>query len=155
MLRKRSCRKIKIKFNHDSTKKKKVIDAAVIDLKRELEAKSDQIKALKEAYPDDVWVIKSKKVLGTVEFELVQVPSGKFWMGARGDDDNHLQDERPRHQVELTKSYWMTTTLITQSLFEEVLGDNPSKFRGARKPVENVSWLDAIRFVTNFQRDKI
>ena len=48
MLRKRFYRKIKTKFNLDLTKKKKVIDAAVIDLKRELEAKSDQIKALQK-----------------------------------------------------------------------------------------------------------
>ena len=52
--------KVQSRFNEE----KKVIDAAVIDLKRELEAKSDQIKTLKEAYPDDVWVIKSKKVFG-------------------------------------------------------------------------------------------
>ena len=76
-------------------------------------------------------------------------------MGARGDDENHLQDERPRHQVRFNQeNFWMLTTLVTQNLYEEVMGDNPSKFRGSRKPVENVSWLHAINFVTNCQNDR-
>ena len=44
----------------------------------ELESKSDQITALKEAYPDDVWVIKSKKVMGSIEFGWYKFPVGSF-----------------------------------------------------------------------------
>ena len=35
---------------------------------------------------------------------------------------------------------------VTQELYEKVMGENPSHFKGERKPVENVSWYDAIVF---------
>ncbi|MGB1016544.1 MAG: formylglycine-generating enzyme family protein, partial [Nannocystaceae bacterium] len=50
-------------------------------------------------------------------------------------------DERPRHQVRLTQGYWMGETPVTQALWTEVMGDNPSRFKGdAKRPVEEVTW---------------
>ena len=49
-------------------------------------------------------------------------------MGARSDEDSAGADERPRHQVEITQSFWVSSYLVTQSLFEEVMGKNPSKY---------------------------
>ena len=34
----------------------------------------------------------------------------------------------------------------TQELYEKVMGTNPSRFRGSNRPVENVSWCDAVLF---------
>ena len=40
----------------------------------------------------------------------------------------------------------MGQTQVTQALWEEVMGGNPSKFEGAQRPVETVSWFNAVRF---------
>ena len=37
-------------------------------------------------------------------------------------------------------------TEVTQAQFEEVMNDNPSFYKGTNKPVERLSWWDAIRY---------
>ncbi len=44
------------------------------------------------------------------------------------------------------KNFEMSKTEVTQKLYESVMGENPSKFKGENNPVENVSWYDAISF---------
>jgi hypothetical protein len=43
-------------------------------------------------------------------------------------------------------SFWIQTTPVTQDLYQEVMGTNPSSFEGEKQPVENVSWWDALHF---------
>jgi len=58
-----------------------------------------------------------------------------------GDDD-----ERPRHRVRISQPFLMGQTQVTQELWEAVMGVNPSHFKGAKQPVERISWYDAVRF---------
>ncbi|MDB4625088.1 formylglycine-generating enzyme family protein [Rubripirellula sp.] len=74
-----------------------------------------------------------------MEFKLI--PAGTFTMGdASGEDD-----ETP-HEVTLTKPFKMGIHEVTQAQYEQVMGVNPSKFKGANNPVEMVSWEDAVEF---------
>lgn len=43
-------------------------------------------------------------------------------------------------------NFEISKTEVTQKLYESVMGENPSKFKGENNPVENVSWYDAIYF---------
>ena len=43
-------------------------------------------------------------------------------------------------------SFRIASTETTQELWRSVMGNNPSAFKGNSRPVENVSWLDAVRF---------
>jgi formylglycine-generating enzyme required for sulfatase activity len=79
---------------------------------------------------------------GTVPAGFVRVEGGTFRMGsANGGDD----DERPVHTVTLT-SFYMGKYEVTQKEWVEIMGANPSHFKGDTLPVEQVSWHDAIEY---------
>jgi formylglycine-generating enzyme len=71
---------------------------------------------------------------------------GKFMMGSPKDElerfDNEIQ-----HEVILSKGFWLAETTCTQGLWEIVMGENPSHFRGRDRPVEEVSWDDCHEFI--------
>ena len=41
---------------------------------------------------------------------------------------------------------WCSDHEVTQAEYQSIMGENPSKFSGSNKPVENVSWYDAIMY---------
>ena len=68
---------------------------------------------------------------------LVEIPSGEI----------SLRDDRTKQEWnEAIDSFYMSKYLVTQDLFQEVTNRNPSTFRGNRRPVETVSWLDCVKF---------
>ncbi|MFN6155601.1 MAG: SUMF1/EgtB/PvdO family nonheme iron enzyme [Dolichospermum sp.] len=94
-----------------------------------------------------------KEELGrNTTLEMVSIPNGNFIMGSlscEGDDD-----ERPQHQV-IVPAFFMGKYPITQLQWRTIaalppvqqeLHPNPSKFKGANLPVENVSWYEAVEF---------
>jgi formylglycine-generating enzyme len=56
-------------------------------------------------------------------------------------------DDEVQHEVVLTYGYWLGETPLTQALWEAVMGANPSRFKGADRPVETVCWDDSLAFV--------
>jgi formylglycine-generating enzyme required for sulfatase activity len=82
-----------------------------------------------------------------VRQRLRWIPPGRFWMGASPDDRDALDWESPRHEVHLTRGYWLFDTPCTQALWQAVMGTNPSHFKGEERPVERVSWEDCQRFI--------
>ena len=46
----------------------------------------------------------------------------------------------------------MGETQVTQALWEAVMGNNPSEFKGGERPVEHVSWNDCQEFIRNLNR---
>ena len=83
--------------------------------------------------------------LGGVEVPLRWCPGGSFKMGSPLSEPGRSADE-DQVGVELTRGYWLGETEVTQGLWERVMGMNPSQFKGARRPVENVSWEEANEF---------
>ena len=63
-------------------------------------------------------------------------------MGSPESEFGRGDDEGPTHEVELTQGFWMAEVPVTQRLWEAVAGSNPSKFKGADRPVEYVRWSD-------------
>ena len=74
-----------------------------------------------------------------VSFTMVRVPGGTFTMGST--DEYAGDDEKITHSVTLS-DYYIGETEVTQALWEAVMGSNPSYFKGAKLPVEKVSWED-------------
>lgn len=73
-------------------------------------------------------------------------PAGEFMMGSPDDEDERSYDEF-QHKAILTRGFWLMETPATQALWKSVMGDNPSKFKGDDRPVENVSWEDCQVFI--------
>ena len=77
--------------------------------------------------------------------ELLAMPAGRFLMGSLADEPGRAEDEL-RHEVELTRSFYVARTPVTQALWRAVMGNAPSYFLGDNLPVDQVSWIDAVVF---------
>ena len=86
------------------------------------------------------------------EQRLRWMAPGEFTMGSPQDEPECLNDER-QHQVLLTRGFWLSETACTQALWQAVMGENPSHFRGKERPVEGVSWEDVQHFLTRIHED--
>ena len=75
------------------------------------------------------------------------IKSGKFMMGSPEKEKDRSNDET-QHEVTLTRGYWLADTTCTQAFWQKVMGENPSHFKGPEKPVERVSWEDAMKFIS-------
>ncbi|NEO15186.1 MAG: formylglycine-generating enzyme family protein [Moorea sp. SIO3F7] len=85
---------------------------------------------------------------------MVAIPGGTFEMGSPETEEGHSNSESPQHQVTV-KSFFMGKYQVTQAQWQAVaaltqvnreLKPNPSYFKGEDRPVEGVSWYDAVEF---------
>ncbi|AFY52640.1 hypothetical protein Riv7116_0025 [Rivularia sp. PCC 7116] len=89
-----------------------------------------------------------------VELEMVLIKGGTFTMGAPEDEEGSTDDERPQHQVtvptffmgkyQVTQAQWKAVAKLPE--VERELKAEPSNFKGDNRPVEKVSWYDAVEF---------
>ncbi|MEG3940396.1 bifunctional serine/threonine-protein kinase/formylglycine-generating enzyme family protein [Microcoleus sp. S36b_A3] len=94
---------------------------------------------------------------GTV-MEMVSVPGGTFLMGSQKDRGD--SDEKPQHSVTLA-AFYIGKFPVTQSQWNAVaalpeikmfLNPEPSRFKGVNRPIENVSWYEAVEFCARLSR---
>jgi formylglycine-generating enzyme required for sulfatase activity len=86
--------------------------------------------------------------VGGVSFTMIFVEGGTFTMGATSEQSIYAYDwEKPAHSVTLS-DYYIGQTEVTQSLWQKVMGSNPSYYKGGNRPVENVSWNDCQTFIS-------
>lgn len=86
-----------------------------------------------------------------VEVRLRWIRPGPFTMGSPAGELGRWADEGPQHRVSLPVGFWLGETAVTQALWQAVMGKNPSRFQGARRPVESVSWEDCQAFCAKVQ----
>lgn len=85
--------------------------------------------------------------VGNVSFNMIRIEHGSFMMGATPEMKAPGDAEKPVHEVTISKDYYMGETQVTQALWQAVMEDNPSRFKGDDNPVEYVSWNDCQEFI--------
>ena len=83
-----------------------------------------------------------------ITIDMVKVEAGTFMMGATSEMQNPWDDEKPVREVILTNDYYIGKYEVTQSLWQAVMGTNPSYFKGDNLPVEQVSWDNCLEFIS-------
>jgi formylglycine-generating enzyme required for sulfatase activity len=89
-----------------------------------------------------------------VAITMLQIPAGEFLMGSPQSEEERSDFEGPQHQVKL-QSFFLGQTPVTQAQWKVVAGwpkvavdlnPTPSRFKGDIRPVEQVSWEEAMEF---------
>ena len=81
------------------------------------------------------------------------IQPGSFVMGSPEEENGRYDDETP-HQVNLSQGYWLADTACTQALWQAVMGNNPSQFKGENRPVDSVSWNDVQQFIETLNQQQ-
>ena len=94
-------------------------------------------------------------ITGDVLLEMVSIPGGTFLMGSPENEPNRSSQESPHHEVTV-EPFFMGRYPITQIQWQFVaelmprvnreLRPSPSRFSGSTRPVERVSWDEAVEF---------
>ncbi len=80
--------------------------------------------------------------------EMVYIQGGEFIMGCDSLGD---ADESPAHKV-VVKPFFIGKYEVTQEEWVSIMKRNPSKFKGKKRPVECISWDDALLFITRLNQ---
>ncbi|EDX75957.1 conserved domain protein [Coleofasciculus chthonoplastes PCC 7420] len=90
-----------------------------------------------------------------VMLEMVAIPGGTFLMGSPKTEEGHTENESPQHRVTV-QPFFMGKYPVTQVQWQaianlpqvnKVLDPDPSRFKGANRPVERISWYEAVEYV--------
>jgi formylglycine-generating enzyme required for sulfatase activity len=80
-----------------------------------------------------------------VSSSMVRINGGTFTMGSPASEPGRFDNEGPQHSVTVS-SFYMGKYEVTQREWREVMGNNPSNFKGDDLPVEQVSWYDVVEY---------
>ena len=89
--------------------------------------------------------VMTENIGNGVSLEMVKIPGGRFLMGSPETEAGRSYNEGPQHYVNVPE-FFMGKYTVTQAQWQAVMGNNPSRFKGKNRPVENVSWNDATKF---------
>ncbi|MEG4532094.1 SUMF1/EgtB/PvdO family nonheme iron enzyme [Microcoleus sp. D2_18a_D3] len=80
-----------------------------------------------------------------ITLEMVAIAGGSFVMGSPNTEEGRYDSEGSQRTVNISP-FFMGKYEVTQEQYQAVMGYNPSAYKGAKLPVEKVSWNDAVEF---------
>src|ERR1700689_4760558 len=100
-----------------------------------------------------------KEYTNSLGMKFVWIPPGSFMMGSPKEEkarEPYDGADESQHKVKLSKCFYMGVYTVTQEQWQEVMGNNPSKFKGEKNlPVDTVSWDDCQAFIKKLrEKDK-
>jgi len=87
-----------------------------------------------------------RRTRGRVQMEFVLIPAGEFQMGSPNDEKDRGDNEGPLHRVRITQPFYLAKYQTTQAQYQALTAKDSSHFKGAKNPVECVSWHDVVAF---------
>ncbi|MEG4518618.1 MULTISPECIES: formylglycine-generating enzyme family protein [unclassified Microcoleus] len=81
-----------------------------------------------------------------VVLEMVYIHGGTFMMGSSATQAGRYDGESSQQHQVTVPAFYVGKYPITQEQWQAVMGNNPSDFKGAKRPVESVTWNDAVNF---------
>jgi len=128
-----------------------------IEVRQEVSAESLIALATGKVSPPPIkWLTHEFDVVSIqiLKLEMESIPAGSFMMGAQKTEKDSNDDERPQHKVSvpdfmigiypITQAQWRFVATLPKVKTD--LEPDPSNFKGEDRPVEKVSWLDALEF---------
>jgi formylglycine-generating enzyme required for sulfatase activity len=98
----------------------------------------------------------------SIGLDMVLIPGGTFMMGSPDTELDRYDDEGPQHDVTvptlfmgkfpMTQAQWRVVA-ETYPQVKQDLDPDPANFKGDNRPVEQVSWLDAVEFCARLSRE--
>jgi formylglycine-generating enzyme required for sulfatase activity len=95
--------------------------------------------------PSETAEASGETLTNSIGMKFKLIPAGSFLMGSPDNEKGREKDE-VQHKVTLTQPFYLGIYEVTQEQYEKVMGSNPSKFKGAKLPVETVNWNEAQDF---------
>ncbi|WP_233455473.1 MULTISPECIES: formylglycine-generating enzyme family protein [Nostocales] len=134
-------------------------DAEKIKLERKLLKVSEEISQIDKAL-DELPLPLQQAQLKPIGLEMVAIPGGTFMMGSPREELQRRDNESPQHSVtvqpffmgkyQVTQAQWRFVAQLPQVNRE--LKSDPSRFKGDNRPVESVSWKDAVEFCSRLSQ---
>jgi formylglycine-generating enzyme required for sulfatase activity len=88
-------------------------------------------------------ILARPPIMNSIGMSLKLIPAGTFMMGSEDGE----ADEKPAHEVRITKPFYLGVTEVTNAQWQVVMGSEPpSRWKEADRPVEQVTWTDAVEF---------
>lgn len=96
-----------------------------------------------------------KEFTNSIGMKFVWIKPGSFMMGSPKEEKERFPNET-QHKVTLTKGFYMGVYAVTQEQWQQIMGNNPSFFKGEKNhPVDSVSWDDCQEFIKKLRaKDK-
>lgn len=89
--------------------------------------------------------------VNSIGMEFVAIPAGEFMMGRDPAREQGEASELPAHRVRVN-AFYLSRYEVTQAQFEAVMGYNRSRYRGPRRPADQVTWMQAQEFIAELNR---
>jgi len=137
---------LKVEAKRERLVKKLADKPKDIEAQKALMEVTDELRRLRSSDPSRRSARDSSLYLDLgsgVGMSLILIKPGPFLMGSAGSS---RAGEGPPRKVTLTKPFYMGKDEVTQEQYQAVMARNPSKFRGKKNPVEQVSWHGAVEF---------
>jgi formylglycine-generating enzyme required for sulfatase activity len=84
-------------------------------------------------------------ITNSVGMKLTCLPSGVYVMGSPTSEPGRTANEVQTNET-IEKGFLIGTTEVTQKQWREIMGTDPSFFKGENRPVENITWHEAVMF---------